>query len=61
MTAKDPVLSNVLRFMLNGKPITAVREQLKPYYRRREELSHFEGCILWGHRVVVPHKLKKQP
>ena len=54
MTANDPVLSNVLRFVLNGWPITAVSEQLKPYYWRREELSHFEGCILWGHRVVVP-------
>ena len=55
-TSKDPVLSNVLRFVLNGWPITAVSEQLKPYYRRREELSHFEGCIilLLGHRVVVP-------
>lgn len=27
--------------------------KLKPYYRKREELSHFEGCILWGHQVVV--------
>ena len=41
ITAKDPVLSNVLRFVLNEWPITAVREQLKPYYRRREELSYF--------------------
>ena len=49
MTAKDPVLSNVLRFVVNGWPITAVSEQLKPYHRRREELSHFEGCILWDH------------
>ena len=54
ITAKDPVLSKVLQFVLYGWPITAVSDQLRPYYRRREELSHFEGCILWGHRVVVP-------
>ena len=52
MTAKD--LSKVLQFVLHGWPITAVNDELRPYYRRREELSHFEGCILWGHRVVVP-------
>ena len=51
MTAKDPVLSKVLQFVLHGWPITAVNDELRPYYRRREELimSHFEGCILWGH------------
>ena len=56
MTAKDPVLSKVLQFVLHGWPITAVNDELRPYYRRREELimSHFEGCILWGQRVVVP-------
>ena len=40
--ANDPVLSKVLRFVLNGWPIIAVSEELKPYYRRREEISHFE-------------------
>ena len=60
MTTKDPFLSKLLRFLLNGWPLTAVSEELKPYYRRREEMSHLEGCILWGHRVVVPHKLRKQ-
>ena len=54
MTFRDPVLSKVLQFVLHGWPITAVNEELRPYYRRREELSHFEGCILWGHRVVIP-------
>ena len=37
MTTKDPILSNVLRFVLNGWPLNAVSEELKPYYRRREE------------------------
>ena len=54
MTAKGTVLSKVLQFVLHGWLITAVTEEMRPYYRRREELSHFEGCILWGHRVVVP-------
>ena len=49
MTTKDPILSNVLRFVLSGWPLNAFSEELKPYYRRREGLSHFEGCILWDH------------
>ena len=39
----------VLQFVLDGWPINTVSEELRPYYRRRDELSHFEGCILWGH------------
>ena len=55
MIAKDPVLSNVPRFVLNGWPIIAVSEQLKPYYRRREELSHFAGCTyIVGSSSCVP-------
>ena len=26
----------------------------KPYLRRKDELSVYDGCILWGSRVVVP-------
>ena len=29
-------------------------DQLKPYYRRRSELSADQGCMLWGLRVVIP-------
>ena len=60
MTSKDPVLSKVLQFVLYGWPISAVSEELRPYYRRREELSHFKGCVLWDPRVVVPPQPKKQ-
>ena len=54
MTSKDPVLSKVLHFVLHGWSLSSVSDELSPYHRRREELSHFEGCILWGHHVVVP-------
>jgi len=54
MTEKDPILSRVLYFVLHGWPHTRVEEELKPYYVRRTELSHFDGCLLWGSRVIVP-------
>ena len=54
-TTRDPVCSKVKRYILQGWPAHLKREEenLKPYYRRRNELS-VEGCILWGQRVVVP-------
>ena len=52
-TALDPVLSQVLQFVLQGWP-TEVEEALKPYIIRREELSVHAGCLLWGTRVIVP-------
>ena len=54
MTEKDQVLSKVLHFVLHGWPQTKVEEELRPYYTRRNELSHFDGCLLWGSRVIVP-------
>ena len=54
MTQKDQVLSKVLHFVLHGWPHARVEEELKPYFMRRNKLSHFDGCLLWGSRVIVP-------
>ena len=51
---RDPVLSQVLRYTLEGWPKTANSEELTPYYTKRTELSVEDGCILWGTRVIVP-------
>ena len=32
------------------------RQNLNPYETRKEELSLFDGCLLWGTRVVIPQK-----
>ncbi|RWS18587.1 uncharacterized protein B4U80_00945, partial [Leptotrombidium deliense] len=37
-----------------------VPEELKVYYAKRNELSIEASMILWGHRVVIPHKLKER-
>ena len=34
-------------------------EEMKPYIQRRHELSVDEGCVLWGSRVVVPEKMRR--
>ena len=53
-TTRDPVLSQVLQFVLHGWPMAVDEEALKPYFARREELSVHAGCLLWGSRVVIP-------
>ena len=58
-TASDKVLTKVLRYVMFGWP-SSVEEELLPYFRRRNELSVDQGCLLWGMRVVIPKKLQNQ-
>jgi len=53
-TARDPVLSHVLKYVLSGWPNHVDNPELVPYVRRQSELSVQDGCILWGARVIVP-------
>ena len=53
-TSKDPVLSQVKRFIMYGWPQQKMGDAFTPYVRRRDDLSLMDGCILWGSRVVVP-------
>ena len=52
-TQHDPLLSKVLRCLMEGWP-QQVDDDLCPYWSRRLELSIHDGCILWGGRVVIP-------
>ena len=58
-TSRDPILSKVLQQVVNGwKPCDD--PELTPYYTRRNELSTWDECVMWGMRVVVPSKLQDQ-
>ncbi|KAL5257887.1 hypothetical protein ACHWQZ_G012736 [Mnemiopsis leidyi] len=58
-TKKDPILSKVLEYTLNGWPKNLKCEgDLKAFWSRRDELSHELGCLTWGARVVIPVKLR---
>lgn len=46
-------MAKVLQFIQQGWP-TKGDSSLEPYSSRRLELSSYEGCILWGTRVVIP-------
>ena len=56
-TRTDPILSKVRRFTKSGWPYQ-VKECLKPYWYRRNEISVEGDCLMWGIRVIVPKKLQ---
>lgn len=52
-TRRDPVLSKVLQYVERGWPSTCDKP-LSTYSAKRSELSIFQGCVMWGSRVVIP-------
>ena len=57
-TVKDPILSGVLDYTLNGWPGHMKDDTLKPYFIRKDELTVDQNCVLWGLRVIIPIKLQ---
>ena len=59
-TRRDPVMSRVVDFVLNGWPEEfCASEELRPYATRANELAVENGCLLWGSRVVIPSSLRE--
>lgn len=55
-TCRDPVLKNVLHYVMSGWPDRAPSDELKPFFHRRCELSLQQGCLVLGTRVVIPKR-----
>ena len=57
---RDPIISRVIDFVMNGWPQDHVHLDLPfaAYRVRQNELSVTDGCLLWGSRVVVPPTLR---
>ena len=56
-TKRDPVLSTVEQYVLQGWPNSVSSQPaLRPFFERKLELSVYQGCVLWGSRVVLPDK-----
>ena len=58
-TRSDPILSKVWRYTRTKWP-DKMKECLKPYWNRRNELTIEGSCVMWGIRVVIPRKLQSQ-
>ncbi|XP_061706699.1 uncharacterized protein K02A2.6-like isoform X1 [Cydia pomonella] len=53
-TQRDPILSRVLGYIRSSWPTDVEIRNLQPYFNRRLELYEELGCVMWGHRVVIP-------
>ena len=59
-TGRDPVLSQVRNFLMNGWPQNCEDKAFMPYTCRQNELSVQYSCIMWGSRVVIPPQGRQQ-
>lgn len=57
-TSRDPELSVVYRYVMQGWPEDTLPEELASYSARRSELTTHKGCLLWGNRVVIPSQFQ---
>ena len=60
LTRKDPLLSRVYDFTQHGWPKSPYDADIKPFVTRRNELSIYDGCLMWGTRVVIPAPLQER-
>ena len=56
-TRNDPQLGKVLSMLQMNRWLTDDPD-MTPYISRRNELSLWNGCVMWGSRVVMPSKLQ---
>ncbi|XP_052374260.1 uncharacterized protein K02A2.6-like [Oncorhynchus keta] len=54
-TRKDVTLSKVYTYTMSGWPATGRKERI-PYFQRRNEITTYQGCLMWGMRVMIPQK-----
>ncbi|KAG7297849.1 hypothetical protein JYU34_018592 [Plutella xylostella] len=57
-TKRDQILSQVLNYIRVGWPNEVEIRELKPFFNRRNELYSELDCVMWGHRIVVPHSCR---
>ena len=61
ITACDKILSRVMHFTLHGWPSDEKMDpELKKFCDRKDEITTEEGCLLWGTRVIIPHRFQSQ-
>lgn len=58
-TKKDLLLCKIIRYCYDGWPdIKLIKDVLKPYYIKRNEISIDRNCLFWGHRIIIPKNVQ---
>lgn len=57
---KDALLSKILLYARNGWPSTCSSVELKPFFIRKNEITIDQDCLMWGYRLIIPHKFRQE-
>lgn len=57
-TKNDATLSKVMKYVQTGWPRKVNDKKIKPYFNCRLQLSIEKGCLMRGHKVIIPEKLQ---
>ncbi|XP_061707861.1 uncharacterized protein K02A2.6-like [Cydia pomonella] len=57
-TAADKTLATVTKYIQQGWPRKIRCSKIEPYFRCRNDLELEKGCIMRGHRVIIPKMLR---
>ncbi|KAL4153951.1 hypothetical protein QTP88_001784 [Uroleucon formosanum] len=59
-TCTDEVLKEISQYTKEGWPgVKSLKSECHQYYKRREELSLVNDCLILGNRVVIPKSLRE--
>lgn len=56
-TNKDAILSKVVTYTCNGWPKKIKDDNIRPFFQCRSQLAFENGCLMRGHKVVIPATL----
>ena len=60
-TQSDPVLLQLFNYCHNGWPnYKDAADDVKPYFKNRTALGITQDLVTWGHRIVLPARLRPQ-
>ncbi|KAG7310777.1 hypothetical protein JYU34_003593 [Plutella xylostella] len=60
ITQRDPLLSRVISYVKDGWPKETEIKELKPFFNRKNEIYIELGCLMWGHRVIIPSECRSK-
>ena len=58
-SSQDTTIRNLVQCITNGFPSNSndIPDDIKPYWKLKDELSHIDGVALYQARIIVPHIL----
>lgn len=59
-TNKDSILCTIINFVKNGWPKKISNINLKPYFLCKTQLAYEDGCLMRGHKIVLPKSLQSR-